>query len=163
MTSTPAYDELVSLLYSEEERRKFEWAIGAAICGAPTKIVVFCGPPMSGKSTVMKIIQKIFASSAVIIQHDGLSKIEDSFMFVGVNAPLKTSGMRPADAERLIEVQTTGLMHQPSDYYRLMAEVNTELNEIALRCLETYQALGPNYYDSYRLSSGNNNVQENSK
>ena len=102
-----AYDELVSTLYSPEEREKIEWAIGAIVNGDSKKIqkfLVLYGPPGSGKSTVLNIVQKLFegywsvfdskalgsASNAfaleafksnplIAIQHDGdLSHIEDN-------------------------------------------------------------------------------------
>ena len=102
-----SYDELIGTLYSEEERRKIEWAIGAVISGDARKIqkfIVLFGEAGTGKSTVLNIIQKLFdgyyttfeakelASSnnefstevfrsnpLVAIQHDGdLSRIEDN-------------------------------------------------------------------------------------
>jgi len=102
-----AWDELMSTLYSPEERAKIEWAIGSIVSGDSKKIqkfLVFYGPPGTGKSTVLNIIQKLFegyttafdgkalgsANSAfatevfkhnplVAVQHDGdLSKIEDN-------------------------------------------------------------------------------------
>lgn len=104
---TPAWDELISTLYSPEEKAKIEWAIGSIISGDSKKIqkfLVFYGAPGTGKSTVLNIIQALFegytttfdgkalgssnASFAtevfrynplVAIQHDGdLSKIEDN-------------------------------------------------------------------------------------
>lgn len=59
-----AYDELMHTLYSEEERRKIEWAIGAIVNGDSRKIqkfLVLYGPPGSGKSTVLNIVEKLFA------------------------------------------------------------------------------------------------------
>ena len=102
-----AWDELVSVLYSPEERHKIEWAIGAIVCGASKtleKFLVFYGAPGTGKSTILKIIQRLFngyysvfdakalgsandsfaleafrTNPLVAIQHDGdLSKIEDN-------------------------------------------------------------------------------------
>lgn len=102
-----AWDELIGVLYSEEERAKIEWAIGAVVAGDSKKIqkfLVLYGPAGTGKSTVLNIIQKLFdgysttfeakalASSGnafstevfksnplVAIQHDGdLSRIEDN-------------------------------------------------------------------------------------
>jgi hypothetical protein len=103
----PAWDEITSTLYSDEERAKIEWAIGAVIAGDSKKLqkfLVFYGPGGTGKSTILNIIQKLFegyyttfeakalvgnnnsfATEAfkhnplVAIQHDGdLSKIEDN-------------------------------------------------------------------------------------
>lgn len=105
--SISAYDELMSTLYSKEERMKIEWAIGAIVNGDSKKLqkfLVLYGPPGSGKSTVLNIVQKLFdgywsvfdskalgsASNAfaleafksnplIAIQHDGdLSRIEDN-------------------------------------------------------------------------------------
>lgn len=104
---TPAYDELMSVLYSEEERRKIEWVIGAIVSGDSKniqKFAVMYGAPKTGKSTVLNIIQELFkgywvsfeasvlgsasnqfaleafkANPLVAIQHDGnLSRIEDN-------------------------------------------------------------------------------------
>lgn len=105
--SIKAYDELISTLYSPEERAKIEWAIGAIISGDSKhiqKFIVLYGSAGTGKSTVLNIIQQLFdgyfnvfdakelASSSndfalesfstnplVSIQHDGdLSRIEDN-------------------------------------------------------------------------------------
>ena len=104
---TPAYDKLLSTLYSEEERRKLEWAIGAIVSGDSKEIqkfMVLYGAAGTGKSTVLNIIQQLFdgyysvfdakalgssnnafaleafkTNPLVAIQHDGdLSKIEDN-------------------------------------------------------------------------------------
>ena len=102
-----SYDRLMSVLYAPEERHKIEWAIGSVVSGESKrlqKFVVLYGPPKSGKSTVINIIEKLFegyfsvfdakslgsSSNAfaleafrtnplVAIQHDGdLSRIEDN-------------------------------------------------------------------------------------
>lgn len=104
---TPAWDRLIGTLYSPEERHKIEWAIGSVVSGDSKKLqkfVVLYGPPKSGKSTVINIIEKLFdgyfsvfdakslgssnnvfaleafrSNPLVAIQHDGdLSKIEDN-------------------------------------------------------------------------------------
>lgn len=102
-----AYEELVSTLYSEEEREKIEWAIGSIISGDSKhiqKFLVFFGSAGSGKSTVLNIVQSLFpgywapfdakglgqaandfaleafkTDPIIAIQHDGdLSRIEDN-------------------------------------------------------------------------------------
>lgn len=69
---TPNYDELVSVLYSPEERHKIEWAIGAIITGDSKtlqKFMVLYGSSGTGKSTIINIINKLF---------DGYSSMFDS-------------------------------------------------------------------------------------
>ncbi len=58
-----AYLKLTSVLYSPTERHKFEWMVGAILCGDASKIqkfLVFYGDKGSGKSTMLTIIGKIF-------------------------------------------------------------------------------------------------------
>lgn len=105
--SHDAYDRLMSVLYSPEERMKIEWAIGSIVSGESKrlqKFMVLYGAAGTGKSTVLNIIQQLFegyysvfdakalgsSSNAfaleafktnplVAIQHDGdLSRIEDN-------------------------------------------------------------------------------------
>ena len=102
-----AYDKLISTLYSEEERRKIEWAIGSIVTGDSKtiqKFMVLYGAAGTGKSTILNIIQQLFEgyysvfdakalgsngnqfaleafrkNPLVAIQHDGdLSRIEDN-------------------------------------------------------------------------------------
>lgn len=105
--SIEAYDELISTLYTPEERHKIEWAIGAIVTGASKhiqKFMVLYGSAGTGKSTIINIVQKLFDgyysvfdakalgsngnafaleafkdNPLVAIQHDGdLSRIEDN-------------------------------------------------------------------------------------
>lgn len=105
--TTEAWDELLGVLYSDSERAKIEWAIGAVVSGDAKRIqkfLVFYGPGGTGKSTVLHIIHRLFdgyvttfdskalgssngtfATEAfknnplVAIQHDGdLSRIDDN-------------------------------------------------------------------------------------
>lgn len=103
----PAYEKLISTLYSPEERHKIEWAIGAIVTGESKyiqKFMVLYGSHGTGKSTILNIIQQLFegyysifdakslgsngsafaleafkTNPLVAIQHDGdLSRIEDN-------------------------------------------------------------------------------------
>lgn len=102
-----AYNELMSTLYDLKERRKLEWATGAVLNGDGRyiqKMLVLYGPPGSGKSTFLHILEQLLEgywttfdaqsltksgssfsthffseNPLVAIQHDGqLSKIEDN-------------------------------------------------------------------------------------
>ena len=61
--SIDSWDELVSTLYSPEERHKIEWAIGSVVNGDSRwiqKFFVFYGAPGCGKGTILEIIEKLF-------------------------------------------------------------------------------------------------------
>lgn len=102
-----AWDELVSKLYSPEERQKIEWAIGSVVSGDARKIqkfLVLYGEGGKGKGTIISILDRLFQgytatfnakaltsnnnqfaaevfknNPLVAFQHDGdLSKIEDN-------------------------------------------------------------------------------------
>lgn len=102
-----AYDEMMSVLYSPEEREKLEWAIGAIISGDSKKIqkfLVLYGEAGTGKGTFLNVLSALFqgytasfdakaltgntnafstesfkSNPLVAIQHDGdLSRIEDN-------------------------------------------------------------------------------------
>ena len=101
------YDRLMSVLYTETERHKIEWAIGSIVSGGSKKLqkfLVLYGAAGTGKSTVLNIVQQLFegyysvfdakalgsssnvfaleafkSNPLVAIQHDGdLSRIEDN-------------------------------------------------------------------------------------
>lgn len=62
--SYEAYDKIMSTLYSEDDRKKIEWCIGAVYTGASKKIekiLVLYGKPGSGKSTVLDLVKGLFA------------------------------------------------------------------------------------------------------
>ena len=73
--SIAAYDELMTTLYTPEEREKIEWAIGSIVNGDSKKIqkfLVLYGPPGSGKSTILNIIQKMFDGWAPMLLTDDM-------------------------------------------------------------------------------------------
>lgn len=79
---TPAYEEIISTLYDEQERRKLEWAIGAIIDGdskSLQKFVVLYGAPGSGKSTLLNIIQMLFPGYYSVFDSKALTKASNVF------------------------------------------------------------------------------------
>jgi len=100
------YNRLMNVLYSQSERDKLEWSVGAILTGDSKhiqKFITLYGSAGSGKSTFLNIVQKlvegyyisfnakdlvghdafgaeVFKSNPLVaIQHDGdLSKIEDN-------------------------------------------------------------------------------------
>lgn len=79
---TPAYDDLMSTLYSPEERRKIEWAIGAIVTGDSTwiqKFLVLYGAAGTGKSTVLNIIQQLFDGYYSTFDSEALGSLSNVF------------------------------------------------------------------------------------
>lgn len=77
-----AYNRLMSVLYSPEERHKLEWAIGSVVAGESKKLqkfVVIYGEQGSGKSTVLNIIKKLFEKYCVTIDAKALGNSGDAF------------------------------------------------------------------------------------
>ena len=77
-----AYNNLMSTLYSEEEKRKIEWAIGAVVTGDAQKIqkfLVLYGAAGTGKSTVLNIIQQLFDGYYTVFSGKALGSSSNSF------------------------------------------------------------------------------------
>ena len=77
-----AWQELVGSLYTPEERAKIEWAIGAVLSGDAKRIqkfLVFYGEAGSGKSTILNIIEKLFAGYTVPFDAKALGSTNNSF------------------------------------------------------------------------------------
>lgn len=77
-----AWDELVGTLYSEEERHKIEWAIGAVVSGDSKtlqKFLVFYGSAGTGKSTILNVIQDLFEGYWTVFDAKALASSTDAF------------------------------------------------------------------------------------
>lgn len=108
-----AWDQIVGTLYSEEEREKIEWAIGAVVSGDSKhiqKFLVFYGPPGSGKSTILNIIQKLF---------HGYTAVFDARELAGNNNAFATAAFK---SNPLVAIQHDGDLSRIYD--------NTKLNSI---------------------------------
>lgn len=80
--SIDAYNKLMSVLYSPEERQKLEWAIGSVFAGDSKeieKIIVLYGDPGTGKSTVLDLIKKLFDGYWEPFMADSLVRKSDQF------------------------------------------------------------------------------------
>lgn len=109
----PSWNTIVGTLYNEEERAKIEWAIGSVVSGDSKfiqKFLVFYGPPASGKSTILNIIQKLF---------DGYTAVFDARELGGVNNSFATAAFK---SNPLVAIQHDGDLSRIYD--------NTKLNSI---------------------------------
>ena len=72
----------MSVLYSEDERRKIEWAIGSIVAGDSKtiqKFIVLYGEAGTGKSTVLNIIDSLFGDYCISFESKVLGQSNASF------------------------------------------------------------------------------------
>lgn len=113
----PAYEKIISTLYSEEERRKLEWAIGAIVTGDSKtiqKFIVLYGGPGTGKSTILNIIQELF---------DGYHSVFDAKALGSANAQF---ALEPFKKNPLVAIQHDGDLSKIEDNTRLNSVVSHE-------------------------------------
>ena len=79
---TSAWDELTDRLYSPEEKRKIEYAIGSIVSGGSKnlqKFFIFVGDAGTGKSTIMQIIRDMFPGYCSTIDVEALGNASAAF------------------------------------------------------------------------------------
>ena len=126
-----AYDRLMNVLYSPEERRKIEWAIGSIITGDSKnvqKFIVMYGAPGTGKSTVLNIIQDLFAGYYSVFDARALGSANNAFA-------LESFKTNP-----LIAIQHDGDLSRIEDNTRLNSVVSHEIMTVNEKFKSTYSA-----------------------
>ena len=126
---TPAYDKLISTLYSEEERHKIEWAIGSIVTGDSKKIqkfMVLYGAAGTGKSTILNIIQKLFDGYYSVFDAKALGSASNSFALEAFNT------------NPLVAIQHDGDLSKIEDNTRLNSLVSHELMTVNEKFKSTY-------------------------
>jgi len=147
-TGLHAWDEMLETFYDDEDRLKIEWAVGSILCDGPKKTLIFFGAAATGKSTVLRIINKVFSENLtdgktltdVSLQHDGFRKIANKHIFAASN-------VFPTDLGVMV-VQSTGNTIPFEIYKGFMKTIEDAHTEIADQCKYVYQNLGPDYYDN---------------
>lgn len=125
----PAYDKLISTLYSEEERHKIEWAIGSIISGDSKKIqkfMVLYGSAGTGKSTILNIIQQLFDGYYSVFDAKALGSSSNSF------------ALEAFKANPLVAIQHDGDLSKIEDNTRLNSLVSHELMTVNEKFKSTY-------------------------
>lgn len=113
----PAYEKIISTLYSEEERHKLEWAIGSIVSGESKnlqKFLVLYGGPGTGKSTILNIVQDLF---------DGYHAVFDAKALGSANAQF---ALEPFKKNPLVAIQHDGDLSRIEDNTRLNSVVSHE-------------------------------------
>lgn len=124
-----AYDKLISTLYSEEERHKLEWAIGAIITGDSKKIqkfMVLYGAAGTGKSTILNIIQQLFEGYYSVFDAKALGSSSSSF------------ALEAFKSNPLVAIQHDGDLSRIEDNTRLNSLVSHELMTVNEKFKSTY-------------------------
>ena len=124
-----AYDTLMSTLYSEEERRKIEWAIGSIVSGDSKKIqkfMVLYGAAGTGKSTILNIIQQLFEGYYSVFDAKALGSSSNAF------------ALEAFKTNPLVAIQHDGDLSKIEDNTRLNSLVSHELMTINEKFKSTY-------------------------
>ncbi|MBQ7647120.1 MAG: hypothetical protein IJS94_07615, partial [Clostridia bacterium] len=126
---TPAYDRLMSVLYSDEERRKIEWAIGSVVQGDSKKIqkfLVLYGAAGTGKSTVLNLIQQLFEGYYSVFDAKALGSSSNAF------------ALEAFKSNPLVAIQHDGDLSHIEDNTRLNSLVSHELMTVNEKFKSTY-------------------------
>ena len=126
-----AYDKLISTLYSEEERRKIEWAIGSIVAGESKhiqKFLVLYGAAGTGKSTILNIIQQLFDGYYSVFDAKALGSSNNSF------------ALEAFKANPLVAIQHDGDLSKIEDNTRLNSLVSHELMTVNEKFKSTYSS-----------------------
>ena len=144
--NTPAYDKLMSTLYSEEERHKIEWAIGAIVSGDSKEIqkfMVLYGSAGTGKSTVLNIIQQLFEGYYSVFDAKALGSSSNSF------------ALEAFKTNPLVAIQHDGDLSKIEDNTRLNSLVSHELMTVNEKFKSTY----PNRFKCFLFMGTNKPVK----
>ena len=106
-----SWDRLIGVLYAEDDRRKLEWLIGSIIAGDSKRIQKFAvlyGPPGSGKSTVLNILELLFQGYTTTFDAGALGSKSDQF----ATSSLGKSSLVAIDQDGdLSRIESNGLLN----------------------------------------------------
>lgn len=126
---TPAWDKLISTLYSEGERHKIEWAIGSIVSGESKKLqkfMVLYGAAGTGKSTILNIVQQLFEGYYSVFDAKALGSSSNSF------------ALEAFKSNPLVAIQHDGDLSKIEDNTRLNSLVSHELMTVNEKFKSTY-------------------------
>ena len=144
--SYPAWEKIVSTLYFPKERHKIEWSIGSIITGASKKnqkFLVFYGPKGTGKSTIIKIIEKLFKGYYTSFDAKSLGSASESF------------ALEPFKNGPLVAIQHDGNLSKIEDNTRLNSLISHELITVN----EKHKSLYANAFQTFLIMGTNDPVR----
>ena len=125
----PAYEKIISTIYSEEERHKIEWAIGSIVTGDSKtiqKFLVLYGAAGTGKSTILNIIQQLFEGYYSVFDAKALGSSSNSF------------ALEAFKSNPLIAIQHDGDLSKIEDNTRVNSLVSQEMMTVNEKFKSTY-------------------------
>lgn len=141
-----SWDKLISTLYSPEERHKIEWSIGSIVTGESRylqKFLVFYGAAGTGKSTIMNIIEQLFAGYCAVFDARSLGNSSSQFA-------LESFRNNP-----LVAIQQDGDLSKLDDNTRLNSLVSHEKMTIN----EKYKSTYVNSFNTFLIMGTNKPVK----
>lgn len=141
-----AYNKLISTLYSEEERRKIEWAIGSIVAGDSKyiqKFMVLYGAAGTGKSTILNIIQALFEGYYSVFDARALGSSNNSF------------ALEAFKTNPLVAIQHDGDLSRIEDNTRLNSLVSHELMTVN----EKFKSAYSNRFNAFLFMGTNKPVK----
>ena len=106
-----SWDRLIGTLYGEDDRRKLEWLIGSIVAGDSRRIQKFAvlyGPPGSGKSTVLNLLDSLFKGYTTTFDAGALGSRGDQFS----TSSLANSSLVAIDQDGdLSRIESNGLLN----------------------------------------------------
>lgn len=148
-----AYRDMVGTILSEDDQRKFEWAIGAVLTGGPPFPVMIFGQSGSGKSTLTKIIRHILtrfvgetSPRVSFVNWDHRYEIPEDLLETFVISEVNMVHASAFQASDVLFIQTTGERMPVNRHHVLMNRIESELDEIAQICIDLYADMGEDYY-----------------
>ena len=142
----PAYEKLISTLYSEDERAKIEWAIGAIVSGESKhiqKFMVLYGSAGTGKSTILNIIQDLFDGYYTTFSSKALGSSNNSF------------ALEAFKTNPLVAIEHDGDLSRIEDNTRLNSLVSHELMTVN----EKFKAAYSNKFNCFLFMGTNKPVR----
>ena len=145
-SDTDAYDRLMSVLYSPEERHKLEWAVGSVFVGDSKKLqkfVVLYGSAGTGKSTFLNIVQQLFDGYYSVFDARALGSSNNSF------------ALEAFKTNPLVAIQHDGDLSHIEDNTRLNSLVSHEMMTVN----EKFKSAYANRFKSFLFMGTNKPVK----